>query len=119
MHMTTTALLPITLAGETRTVEVTGGHFFNGTRSLWTSAIAAARIGRGTKAHRTSVRVLEGETAEALTRLGWRGVFEHDGRFFAVDSSALVRNQRATIIGWADAYAGTATAAQYADSTGI
>ena len=85
-----TITLPVTVAGETREITIT--PYLSDPDRAFTGAIFAARIGAGTKVHRT------GTVA-----------YRRDGEW-KVGLSTCVRNRQAQIIGWADTYEGTSAA---------
>jgi hypothetical protein len=120
----------ITFAGKTMpvTFTVTAADDANGNERViaWNFDTFAARIGRGAKAYRAAVmavRLYDGMNENVRKSYGRRGapiVTDAEGRQWGINlTNTTVRNRQATIIGWADDYRDTTTAAAHDDYSTI
>jgi hypothetical protein len=97
-----TVLVPVTLAGTTRTVEVTFYSSDHGIASGFT-----ARVGRGAKTHRAHMTVWEYATHAEVPAYARRTAVQVDGRWYHPTTTTVVLNRQATITGWAEDAAAT------------
>ena len=98
--------LPITLDGKTLDVDFE----LQGSDQLYSQSVFASQIGNGVKFHRTRMMVVCKDTKEELAKLGYARavrVIEQDGKFYGINLTANVRNSHATIVGFAEDFAGS------------
>jgi hypothetical protein len=98
-----TVLVPVTLAGITRTVEAT----FCGSNDHGIASGFTARVGRGVKTHRANMTVWEHATQTEVPAAARRKAVEVDGRWYYPATNTVVLNRQATITGWAEDAAAT------------
>ncbi len=105
--------IPVTIKGETRTIQFRDGNGSN----YYSGWIAAARIGNGAKLHRSDITAWKFDSIEEAANMGYRANMIHvvGGQVVAISLKTVIRNRQAMIVAWADEYEGTkvATAQTY------
>jgi hypothetical protein len=112
MRNLTTTTATITFGGHTREVKVVGIMEDGTPGTFWhTEEVFAARIGRGTKVHRTAATMIAKTTEAELKGFRYR-VQADNGVWFGMQTSPVVRNRTAQIVGWAAEFENSAQATQ-------